>query len=113
LESGRTAKNLKEQFSKEIKETPSSEVGIDYEMVSEIDWKTKEEILIKDKSRKKIFYNQKFADGSVFGENCVFIKCEFGSYCDFGTDCEFGSYCKFGTDCEKSLPYWDENGKHE
>lgn len=117
-----TIKNIKAQL--EVKETPSSEIGIDYKQVSDIDWENKQEILIKDKPEKKIFYNQKFANNSVFGDNCVFIKCkfggfcEFGSYCEFGSCCEFGSGCEFGSDCEfggfceKQFPYWDEKGKH-
>ena len=131
-----TAQRLKEQFTKQ--ETPSSEVAIgEYQFISDINWDEKEEILIKDKPIRKIFANQKFADNSVFGDGCVFIKCKFGNNCEFGFDCEFGSYCefescckfgshckfgsgcefgshcRFGNDCKKTLPYWDENGKHE
>ena len=130
-----TAENLKEQFNQ--KETPSSEVAIkSYKYMCDINWDEKEEVLIKDKPEKMIFVNQKFADNSEFGDNCVFIKCkfgswcefgsrcyfgsgckfgswcEFGNYCEFGSWCEFGSSCYFGSGCKKQFPYWDENGKH-
>ena len=96
-----TADKLANQFSETPKETPSDEVAMgSYKFVSDINWEEKEEVLIKDKPNKKIFVNQRFADGSVFGDSCVFLKCKFGS------DCEFGS------DCKKQTPYWDENGKH-
>ena len=86
---------------------------------------------------KQVYVNQVFAEHSVFGDSCVFIKCRFGSYCEFGADCEFdscskfgsycdfgsyskfgpycefGSSCKFGPGCKRLTPYWDENGKHE
>ena len=81
------------EIEKEPMVTPSSEVGINYLFMCDINWYEKKEILIKDKPNKKIFYNQKFAKNSIFGNSCVFIKCEFGSGCEFGSDCEFGSYC--------------------
>ena len=125
-----TAENLKKQFSQ--KEIPSDNVAIgSYEFSCDIDWVNKEEILIKDKPKQKIFVNQKFANNSEFGNSCVFIKCKFGSYCEFGSgckfgsdckfgsscefgsDCKFGNSCEFGSDCKKQRPYWDEDGKHE
>src|SRR6056297_3125778 len=100
-----TAKNLEEQFNK--KPTPSDEVSVsDYLLTLEVDWDDKEEVFIKDEPEQKIFVNEKFANGSKFGESCVFIKCdfgsgcEFGSYCKLGSDCEFDSDCKFGSGCE-------------
>lgn len=100
-----TAENLRKQFSK--KETKSEDISIGYEMFCDIDWDKKEEVLIKDKLENRVFINQKFADNSEFGYNCVFIKCKFGSNCKFGSFCEFGSYCI------KNTPYWDEEGKHK
>jgi len=136
--SDETLAEIKKHLIKPLKATPSDKVAVcDYSMMSDIDWGKKEEVLIVDEPEKKTFVNQKFADGSKFGEDCVFIKCEFGSYCEFGSFCEFGSCCKFGGSCEfgsycefgsacefgncckfgsycaKQLPYWDEQGKHE
>ena len=91
-----------EEKSSKLKPTPNEEVAMgSYLFMSDIDWDKKEEILITDKPKQKIFVNQKFADKSVFGDECVFIKCKFGSDCEFGFD------------CEKTKPYWNEEGKHE
>ena len=83
---------------KELKEKPE---GIEkdttissYKYMSDIDWSKKEAVLNTNQKEKQIFVNQKFADKSKFNDNCVFIKCEFGSCCEFGLDCEFDSFCK-------------------
>lgn len=101
--SSETLNNIKDQFKSEgkIKETSSENVSIPYKHMFEIQWDKKEAILIKDNSNKRIYVNQNFANNSDFGENCVFIKCEFGSYCEFGLSCKFGSCCKFGSYCKK------------
>ena len=115
-----TALNLKKELTSKTKETPSDEVAIgEYKFIHKIDWGKKDEVPIKDNPEKKIFVNQKFADGSVFGNDCVFIRCKFGSYCEFGSVCEFGSYCEFGSHCKfgyccrKQTPYWDDDGRHD
>ena len=85
---------------KELKPTPSKKVATaTYELMG--DWEDKvEEVLVTDKPVRKVFVNKKFADGSRFGNDCVFIKCIFDSKCEFGSWCQFGSECGFGSGCE-------------
>ena len=94
--------------------TPSDEVAVATTVYfGDVDWDSKEKILINDTPEKKVFVNNSFADKSIFGKDCVFIDCKFGSCCEFGSYCEFGLGCEFGSYCEKAEPYWDERGKHE
>jgi len=60
----------------------------------------KPKIKTTERKNNQIYVNQIFDDKSVFGSNCVFIKCKFGSGCKFDSFCKFGSYCRFGSDCE-------------
>jgi acetyltransferase-like isoleucine patch superfamily enzyme len=56
-------------------------------------------VFVDKKLNTRIFVNQNFASGSVFGSNCVFIKCLFGSNCTFGKNSLFSGYCEFGPNC--------------
>ena len=44
-----------------------------------------EKIKTTENKEKQIYVNKVFADGSVFGRECIFIKCKFSSYCKFGS----------------------------
>lgn len=83
-----TAQRLKAELGDKIEPTPSDDVAVcGYKLFSDYsDFSDDvDEVLITDEPERKIFVNQKFANGSKFGSYCIFIKCKFGSDCEFGS----------------------------
>jgi hypothetical protein len=110
LENGKKVKISEESYTNFVTAIKEKNVNNDSSLVETYkyvcDLKETNKILTTIKKSKQVYVNQVFSDNSVFGNECVFIKCEFGSsckfgsYCEFGLGCKFGSYCEFGSSCE-------------
>ena len=64
-----------------------------YKLMGEISWQNIPPVKITEKADRKIYVNQHFAEGSIFGRYCIFVKCKFNAHCEFGARCEFGAGC--------------------
>ena len=104
LENGKKVKISKKSYNNFVNAIKEENINNDSSLVETYKYvyelKGTKKVLTTIKKSKQVYVNQVFSDDSVFGNGCVFIKCEFGSYCEFGSGCEFGSYCKFGSGCE-------------
>jgi len=47
----------------------------------------------------QVYINQNFVSGSVFGNSCYFIRCEFEDEIAFGNGCVFSANTLFGNGC--------------
>lgn len=77
--------------------------SIEFENIKDIKNKP---IKTTERKDRRVYINQIFDKGSIFGPNCIFIICEFGNNCDLGAGskfinrCNFGNKCVFGGACE-------------